>query len=71
MKYGHKKQINILQYTAAAAPCEVNEGEHQQTKMWKIIHTMLSWQPRARTIIFRIETCRPHLVASIIEQQNT
>jgi hypothetical protein len=28
-KYGHNKQFKILQYTAAAAPCEINEDEHQ------------------------------------------
>ena len=48
MKYDRNKQFKILQYTAAAVPCEINEGAHQQTtKMQKIIHTMLSWHPRA------------------------
>ena len=31
MKYDHNKQFKILQYTAAAVPCEINEGAHQQT----------------------------------------
>ena len=32
MKYGHNKQFKILQPTAAAMPCEINEGAHQCTK---------------------------------------
>jgi hypothetical protein len=32
MKYGHNKQFKILQPTAAAMPCEINEGAHQRTK---------------------------------------
>ena len=49
MTYGHSKQFKILQYTAAAASWDINKRAHQQTnpKMRKIIHTMLTWQPRA------------------------
>ena len=32
MKYGPNKQFKILKYIAAAAPCEIIEGTHQQTK---------------------------------------
>ena len=32
MKYGHNKEFKISQYTAAAMPCEANEGVHQQNK---------------------------------------
>ena len=31
MKYGHIKQFKILQSTAAAMPCEINDGAHQRT----------------------------------------
>jgi hypothetical protein len=37
MNYGHNKQFEILQYayTAAAVPCKINEGAHQQNiKIW-------------------------------------
>ena len=31
MKYGPNKQFKILEYVAAAAPCEIIEGTHQRT----------------------------------------
>ena len=31
MKYDQIKQFKILQSTAAAMPCEINDGAHQRT----------------------------------------
>ena len=58
MKYGHSKQFKILQYTAAVAPWEINEGVHQQTnkKMGPFaIGDALPYTKRRREWILKIK----------------
>ena len=34
MQCGYNKQFKVVQYTAAATPCEINEGAHPRPKQY-------------------------------------
>ena len=68
---GHNKQFEILQYTAAAVPCEIDEGAHQHTtKNVEEYSYYVLMATESMSNNFKIETCRPNLMENIIEQRN-
>ena len=72
MTYGHNQQFKILQYTAAAVPCKINEGAHQQHIKNVVDYSYYALLATESTNnVFKIETHKIHLMARIIKQQNT
>jgi hypothetical protein len=58
MKYDHNKQFKY--HDIQLLPClakEMKVRTNKIKKMRQIIYIMLSWQPRAQTIIFKIAAC--------------
>jgi hypothetical protein len=64
MKYGHNKQFKILQYTAAAVPCKINESVHQKKPQKREAYSYFAFMAtKSMSNNFKIETCRSHLIS--------